>query len=275
MSGDSREGGRADLGRPWSQSLWLTPGAERHPWSKRRGEEGSWSPAPGEKRRGGHAASGCWRMMETSGKEGRVKRQAGGASAELLGDGVRGREGGLRTAPASLPGRRPGIRPLKRTRQRPQGWDLEKMMALLLDMGCVTWQVSIPGASRLNAGGTGRGPGCRETLIPYHQRRSLEVTEVCKDPQKQRVSRKQEWLRAGSEGRRHWQDGKNQSCRRSGEGPQAPKLNDSCRVTEKKGTLTAPNASRARWWEEGTDYSERVLHRTMPKTGRGWEVNER
>ena len=35
---------------------------------------------------------------------GTCQRQAGGASAKLSGDGVRGREGGLRTAPASLPG---------------------------------------------------------------------------------------------------------------------------------------------------------------------------
>lgn len=93
------------------------------------------------------------------------------------------------------------------------------------------------------------GPGgCRETFITYHQRRSLEVTEVGKGPLKQQVSRKEEGPRAGSEGRRHWQDSKNQSCRRFGEGLRVPKLNDSCRVTEKKGSLTAPNASLARWW---------------------------
>lgn len=121
-------------------------------------------------------------------------------------------------------------------------------MALLLDMGCVTWQVIIPGAGHPNAGSSWRGPGCRETFITYHQRRSLEVTEVGKGPLKQRVSRKQEGPRAGSEGGRHWQDSKNQSCRRFGEGPRVPKLNDSCRVTEKKGSLTAPNTSLARWW---------------------------
>ena len=53
---------------------------------------------------------------------GTCQRQAGGASAELSGDGVRGREGGLRMAPASLPGRQPGIGPLKRTSPRgPEG----------------------------------------------------------------------------------------------------------------------------------------------------------
>lgn len=48
--------------------------------------------------------------------------------------------------------------------ERPRGWGLEKMMALLLDMGCVTWQVSILGAGCPNAGSSWRGPGDAERL---------------------------------------------------------------------------------------------------------------
>lgn len=111
------------------------------------------------------------------GREGRVRDRWRGVS-RAVGRWSERQRGRAQDGPASLPGRQPGAGPLKQTRPRGPEGGFGEDDGLLLGMGCVTLQVSILGAGCPNAGSSWRGPGDAETFITYHQRRSLEVTEV-------------------------------------------------------------------------------------------------